>query len=167
MGAKLDKLLETLTLSSAPASSNTSHAVDDNEHLNSTPAADATPAGSSTARPAHPAGPSYYAGGNPSMSLEEFTQRELDCDKFTHSHIGNKLIEHSVTRTMCKPYMYVSREGAYTQKQKLDIRHSVSAIEYIDTTLSLLADKRAFVPDDYNHIMYHLRKVTRDATERP
>lgn len=63
--------------------------------------------------------------------------------------------------------MYVHREGVSTIKQKLDIRNQITAPEYIDAFLSLLGDNRAYDYRDFNDMMFHLRKVSRDALERP
>lgn len=120
-------------------------------------------------RPAVHGGGHTHSPGATHSSTEDIVHRELDRDKFVHSHIGkpDSITDPIAPRLMSKPYMYITCEGVHTQKQKLDIRPTLSAIEYIDPTLSLMADKRAYHPDDYNHIMYHLRKFTRDATERP
>lgn len=46
--------------------------------------------------------------------------------------------------------MYLSREGLFSIKHKLEARQSVTTLEYIDATLALLADRRAFDNRDYN-----------------
>lgn len=68
---------------------------------------------------------------------------------------------------MAKPYMFVFREGLQTVKQKLDIRASLSMLEYLNSTLLLLQDPDAFSPDDLPHILFHLSAVTTDAMVRP
>lgn len=52
-------------------------------------------------------------------------------------------------------------------RQKADARPSLSAIEYVDATLAVLANNRAYHPLDYEPIMSHLRRVTRDAIDWP
>lgn len=78
-------------------------------------------------------------------------------------HISEIYGSHSIA----KPYMYVEREGVSTQKQKLDIRHQITALEYVDATLALLADKKAYDSRDLENIMCHLKNATRDALECP
>lgn len=51
-------------------------------------------------------------------------------------------------------------------KQRLDARQSMTLNEYVDATLALLADNRAYAPSEFNDMMHHLRKVVRDALER-
>lgn len=100
------------------------------------------------------------------MSQEDFIQKEMDKDSFSFAEPG-KYGDIISIRSVSKPYMYVYRDGLSTMKQKLDARQSITGPEYIDATLSLLADPRAFHPDDYADIYDHLRKVSRDAMERP
>ena len=71
--------------------------------------------------------------------------------------------EHS----MPKPYMYLSREGCHTIKQKLEIRSNISMLEYVNASLALIMDHRAFRPEDREHILAHIQDVTHDAMERP
>ena len=66
-----------------------------------------------------------------------------------------------------KPYMYATREGCTTLKQKLEVRTKLSAMEYINAALSLVNDKRAVQPRDRDDILRHLQDVTHDAMERP
>ena len=66
-----------------------------------------------------------------------------------------------------KPYMYVSREGVSTLKQKLDIRSSLSQMEYINATLMLVNDKRACSSIERDGILRHLQDVTHDVMVRP
>lgn len=71
------------------------------------------------------------------------------------------------SRVIAKPYMYLYREGIFSMKHRLDARQSMSLNEYMDAILALLADQRAYDVADYADIMHHLRKVVRDAMERP
>ena len=66
-----------------------------------------------------------------------------------------------------KPYMYVSREGVQTLKQKLENRSSTTPMQYVNATIALLNDPRAFHPEDRSHILRHLQDVTHDIMERP
>lgn len=64
---------------------------------------------------------------------------------------------------MIKPYFYIDREGVQTLKQKLDLRSSMTAIEYISCSLLLLRDPDAFHPDDKHDILQHITDVSVDA----
>lgn len=66
-----------------------------------------------------------------------------------------------------KPFMYVEREGVETLKQKLDNRNSLTALEYMYATISLLHDSAAFQPADKDAILKHLLCVATDALARP
>lgn len=103
------------------------------------------------------------------MSPEEFLQCEMNRDKFDFPHAGKYLYgsDFSTGRVLHKPYMYLYREGVSTIKQKVEVRQTMTVIEYIDAMLALLADNRAYHRDDFVDIMDHMRKVTRDAMERP
>lgn len=68
---------------------------------------------------------------------------------------------------MAKPYMFLYREGLQTPRQKLDIRASLSTIEYINCTLLLIQDPDAFKAQDLPHILAHLTAVSTDAMVRP
>lgn len=164
IGSKLDRLIESLSLRDDASTESTGT-------VPVPPAAPGKHTSAASDPPRHAARSTAPAKASSSddISYEEYMHREMDRDKFEYSHIGttSSILEPPVSKLMFKPYMYVSREGAYSHKQKLDIRPTLSAIEYIDAILSLLNDKRAYNPSDYNNIMYHLRKVTRDATERP
>lgn len=54
-----------------------------------------------------------------------------------------------------------------TPKQKLDVRATLSMIEYVNSTLVLLQDSDAFRQEDLPHILAHLTAVTTDAMVRP
>lgn len=103
------------------------------------------------------------------LSLDEFVHRESQRDRFEASHNGrnNFSSDAFLNRIIAKPYMYLSRDGISSVKQKLDARQTVTPLEYVDATLALLSDPRAFDVNDYVDIMFHLRKVTRDSLERP
>lgn len=103
------------------------------------------------------------------LSAEEFLQREMDRDKFEFTANGRFQYSNdfSSARVMAKPYMYLSRDGLFSVKHKMEARQSITSLEYVDATLALLADRRAYENRHFNDIMHHLRKVTRDALERP
>lgn len=103
------------------------------------------------------------------LSEEEFLLREMARDRFQYTESGRYAYSSDFTaaRVMAKPYMYLSREGLFSLKHKLDARQTINPLEYVDATLALLADKRAYEVRYYPDIMHHLRKVTRDAQERP
>lgn len=102
------------------------------------------------------------------ISPEDFLKREMDKDRFEYDNAGKYLYgsDFSSHRVIHKPYMYLYREGVSTIKQKVEARQSMTVLEYIDATLALLADHRAYHRDDYIDIMDHLRKLTRDSLER-
>lgn len=66
-----------------------------------------------------------------------------------------------------KPYMYIVRDGAETERQKLELRNTITSIEYIDATLQLIQDKGACNKADIPHILKHLSCVTTDIMARP
>lgn len=68
---------------------------------------------------------------------------------------------------MAKPYMFIYREGLQTPRQKLDVRATMSMLEYINGTLLLLQDADAFRQEDLPHILVHLTAVSTDAMVRP
>lgn len=106
---------------------------------------------------------------NRDISPEEFLEREMNRDRFDYDNGGKYLYgsHFSSGRVFHKPYMYLYRDGVSTIKQKVEARPTMTVVEYIDATLALLADSRAYHRDDYIDIMDHLRKLTRDALERP
>lgn len=69
-------------------------------------------------------------------------------------------------KPICKPYMYLIKDGYQTAKQKLDIRHKMLELEYINATLRLIQDKNAYDQGDKDHIIGHLVDVSRDAQYR-
>ena len=66
-----------------------------------------------------------------------------------------------------KPYMYITQESCQTNKQKLDVRCELTALEYTNALVKLIMDHRASHPGDQMHMLRHLRDVTHDAMERP
>lgn len=118
--------------------------------------------------PRHSHIPSHRCAGM-QVGLDKFIQTEKQRDRFDYVHNGNigHISDFQGAHSIPKPYMYVVREGINTQKQKLDIRHQITALEYVDASLALLADKRAYNSKDLDNIMCHLKNVTRDALERP
>lgn len=65
-----------------------------------------------------------------------------------------------------KPYMYIEREGIQTLRQKLDIRESITPLEYLSASLRLLHDSSAYRPCDRDHILRHTMAVSIDALTR-
>lgn len=68
---------------------------------------------------------------------------------------------------MAKPYMFIYREGLQMPKQKLEIRASLSMIEYVNCTLLLIQDPEAFNQEDLPHMLSHLAAVMTDAMVWP
>lgn len=66
-----------------------------------------------------------------------------------------------------KPYMYLERAGVQTLKQKLDMRESMSPLEYLSASLRLVHDPSACRPSDRDHILRHVMAVSVDALTRP
>lgn len=131
IGSKLDKLLETLVIQS---DKEVNHSRNSNNGLaGANGGQDKQPDAVTQSDTQHHTGANGY-----SESVDDFVSRNIDRDKFQHYHNGNpgSYIENPISRGMQKPYMYISREGLYTNKQKLDVCNSISAIEYIDATLS-------------------------------
>lgn len=65
-----------------------------------------------------------------------------------------------------KPYMFLDRENLETIKERLDARKSMTAMEYVSATLSLLDDPVAYDNRDKNNILKHLLAVSIDARSR-
>ena len=84
-----------------------------------------------------------------------------------HEGKANLAFDIFSDKVMPKPYMYAIREGAHTLKQKLDIRPTLSFAEYVNASIALIRDNRAFNPGDREHILEHIQDVTQDALERP
>ena len=91
---------------------------------------------------------------------ERFVQPQVDGKARISSNIYAE-------NEMPKPYMYISREGIQTLKQKLDIRASLSMPEYVNASIALLMDKRAYHPGDADHVLAHIQDVTHDVLLRP
>lgn len=62
-----------------------------------------------------------------------------------------------------KPYVYLDREGVQTERQKLDIRATMSYQEYVSCFLSLLHDTKSHDPADRDDILLHFHAVATDA----
>ena len=98
-----------------------------------------------------------------------YVDRILDSDKFITPRVKGKREIHDdmfTERDMPKPYMYIQREECQTPKQKLDIRCTIAPLEYINATIALIRDRRAYDPQDLSGILRHLQDVTHDAMER-
>lgn len=67
---------------------------------------------------------------------------------------------------MPRPFMYLQREGLYTNEQKLEVRSSMSYLEFMNASLALVVDK-AFDPRDADNILAHILDVSTDALDRP
>lgn len=63
--------------------------------------------------------------------------------------------------------MYLDREGIQTERQKLDVRASMSYHEYVCCLLSLLHDAKSHDSADRDHILSHFHAVATDAILRP
>lgn len=66
-----------------------------------------------------------------------------------------------------KPYFYLEREGAQTTKQKLDLRASMSFIEYLNCYVKLINDHDAYDQNDKDDMLKHLGAVITDGMVRP
>ena len=98
-----------------------------------------------------------------------YVDRMLTRDRFNPPANDGKNHQYSDHNTECimpKPYMYITRETCQTDKQKLDVRCALGTLEYVNATMALLMDKKAYHPADLHHIMAHLQDVTHDAMER-
>lgn len=164
---KLDKLISGLTDRPQPKSPVVENVDSNASAMKDGVPGNTEPAKSSTAQPSH----RHRAPDNVSrqMSMDAYVQAEMDRDKFHYQATGKNSFINDINspRIISKPYMYLYREGVNTVKQKLECRYSMSAMEYVDATLALLADTRAYDPLDHQDIMCHLRKVSRDSLERP
>ena len=132
-----------------------------------------TPPPRKTGRRAEP--PTPYALPAPRGLREQenragFVDDMLSREKFVHIPTEGKTnlaFDVYSNTLMPKPYMYVTREGAQTVKQKLDIRSTLTYHEYMNALLALITDSRAFHPEERDHIMAHILDVSRDAMDRP
>lgn len=170
MNEKLDKLMESMAALAAKETPPPRESSGDALARSDAATATTTTRPEDSSHRSHPADRRnvHHAVGR-QLSRDEFLEREMDRDKFEFAadgryHYSN---DFSSARVIAKPYMYLSRDGLFSVKQRLEARQSITSIEYIDATLALLADRRAFDNRDFNDIMHHLRKVTRDALERP
>lgn len=68
---------------------------------------------------------------------------------------------------MPKPYMFLEREGLQTNRQKLDVRCSMTSDEYMYCVLALLHDNDSSQPEDRDHILAHVFAVATDIITRP
>ena len=74
------------------------------------------------------------------MKKEQYVQKQHDGKHDLISSIFDG-------KPICKPYMYVIKDGFHTVKQKLEIRHKLLEMEYVNATLRLLQDKQAYDPE--------------------
>lgn len=158
INGKMDNLLQAMTRLGVNQATAPTHEASEFQPESSNSIATQTAGATRSANP--PRGSQY----------DDFIHREMERDRFSYPETSAGKAHSSydiIGRGLTKPYMYVYREGLSTLKQKLEARQTITAAEYIDATLSLLADHRAYHPDDYNDIFDHLRKVSRDALERP
>lgn len=121
--------------------------------------------GSAPAAPSHALPPHL----SHQMSEDQFIESEMTKDQFRYPNSGKNhyINDFHVTKIISKPYMFLYRQGVHTLKQKLEARYDMTAQEYIDACLALLADTRAYDLHEFQDIMFHVRKVSRDALERP
>lgn len=66
-----------------------------------------------------------------------------------------------------KPYMYLDREGIQTERQKLDVRATMTYHEYVCCLLSLLHDNKSHDIEDRQYILAHFHAVAIDAITMP
>ena len=102
------------------------------------------------------------------MDIEDYIQRELEEEEYRHSHTGKN---HPLFDPLCdtftyKPYMYVTRDGCHTFKQKLEAREKLTEFEYIEAMLALINDQAAYDPEDRPYISKHMEQVSKDARGR-
>lgn len=173
MNAKIDKLLESFARLDTNAQQQRRDTDPPTEKVNAPSPSQRTAAshqhstkGTNTAasRPPHV----HHLVGR-QMTADDFIERELQRDRFECPNTGRYSYSNDISgsRIIAKPYMYLYREGIQTMKQRLEARNNMSLNEYLDAVLALLADRRAYIATDYNDIMDHVRKVVRDALERP
>lgn len=91
-------------------------------------------------------------------------QEMIDAEQYPQATGHGKPIYEPGSR---KPYMYITRDGAETDRQKLELRNTITSIEYIDATLQLIQDNGACNQSDIPHILKHLSCVTTDVMARP
>ena len=99
-----------------------------------------------------------------------YVDAQLAREELRVAHTDGKssvLTDIFITKLIAKPYMYVDRDGLHTIKQKLDVRATLTVIEYTNAMIALLCDSRAFQPTDINNILQHLYQVTLDSMSRP
>lgn len=89
------------------------------------------------------------------LEREDFVQANSNSGKPTHD------------TPMCKPYMFLERDGYETVKQRAEIRTSMTQLEYLNASLLLLNDKTAYRHVDLPHIIHHLSQVSTDAIALP
>lgn len=191
MDRKLDRVLASLVAIEKRGNSNVSQGTVDNvvqtSHLQAAPAAALPPAGQSspTHQPSGPARDSMPAPPTPSVNRASRPAAGLPApgDILRHEN-RDGLIDNLMAREdyagistqgkpanneplFMKPYMFIEREGVQTIRQKLDLRASLSMIEYISCTLSLLRDSDAYSHSDLHDIIRHLGAVAIDAMVRP
>lgn len=177
---KLDKLL--LAMAEKPPATRDAVDIDDTDTITTAP--EAAPLGKTQPTKGSHTHPSATSGStipprpahkkrvpdnvSREVSMEEYVHREMEKDSFHYNPAGKTSFVNDINsaRIMSKPYMFMYREGVHTIKQKLENRHSMTPMEYVDATMALLADTRAYDPLDYHDIMFHLRKVSRDSLER-
>lgn len=169
MNDKLDQLIESMAaLKTTPGSPRTTPATARDPPLDARPQPTKTQGTQSNINHySRDMSNMHHAVGR-HISAEEFMMKEMDRDKFEFSANGRFQYSNDFNgaRVMAKPYMYLSREGLFSVKHKLEARQSITTLEYVDAFLALLSDRRAFDNRDYNDMLHHLRKVTRDALER-
>lgn len=68
---------------------------------------------------------------------------------------------------MPKPYMFLEREGLQNNRQKLDVRCSITSDEFMFCALALLNEKDSYQPEDRDDILAHLLAVATDILIRP
>lgn len=100
----------------------------------------------------------------------DFLQQELDREDYQREESSGKhthfLPDIYATKILAKPYMYLETDSATTLKQKLDLRGSVTPLDYFDSYVGLLRDPRAYNQDDLPFMLAHLQDVIRDSRDK-
>ena len=95
---------------------------------------------------------------------EVFVQSNLDRERFDiPAQDGKHYVGDLFTKKLIpKPYMYVAKLANSSLKKKLEYRDSMTAHEYTNAFVAMLANERAQSPDHFAQLN-HLKDVTHDA----
>lgn len=92
--------------------------------------------------------------------------RLMSAQNFQPSDNNGKQIGYG-ENGMYKPYMFLEREGLQVNRQKLDVRCSMTSDEYMYCALALLHEKDTCDPRDRDDILAHIFAVATDILTRP